>query len=80
MAKKFTGIVDDKGMESFVEKEKATFPYIARAMLNKHRNAIVYEVEVSGTEQLRIAELIKKGDWQGAKKMIQKIGSYVEIG
>ena len=79
MAKTFTGIIDDYGLESFVPKTDNRFPFELRAVLNKHRHAVVYEIEPTKDEILTIEGLIDKAFWTMAEKAIKAVENYKEV-
>ena len=72
--KTYIGIIDELGLESFVEKkEKGNFPFGMRATLNKEsRNAEAYEVRLTEKKVADVQKSINKKDWIGAKKKIIK--------
>ena len=79
MAKTFTGIIDDHGLESFVSKKGNKFPFRLRAAANKHRHAVVYEIAPNKDEILTIEGLIDKAFWTMAEKAIKAVENYKEV-
>ena len=68
-----TGIIDSKGLESFADKSKSDFPYKMRAMLNQHRLARTYEVEISLEDADKFDKKIRKEKkWKEHAKELQK--------
>ena len=76
----YTGIIDNRGLESFAKKEgNNNFPYRVRAYANPQRNAEAYNVNLTETEAGCIKLLIKKQDWVNAAKILKKFSSYQSI-
>lgn len=71
--KNFVGIVDDLGLESFIEKSKATFPYKLRASLNPQRNAIAYDIWADEATETKVNALLKDGKFEEAGQIIKKL-------
>ncbi len=73
--KTFIGIIDDYGIENFIELNNEVknriFGMKLRARMNPHRNAVFYGVSVSKKTEEEIKEQIKKKNWKKAGKIIK---------
>ena len=77
---KYTGVIDNLGLESFTELEGNKFPYRMRAFLNlESRNAEAYVVDLTKKEADKILELIKTKEWVKIGKIVKGFKSYKSI-
>lgn len=71
--KKYIGIIDDYGLESFKLERTNNFPFKMRAMLNLHRNARTYEVKMSIKDgELFDKKIRKEQKWKAHARELQK--------
>jgi len=70
---KYIGIADCYGLESllYYERRKSFVLYL-RALANRHRHAVYYEVWLSEEEAKPIKEFCKKQKWTEALKELKK--------
>ena len=71
--KTFIGIADCKGVESFLELEgnedKLGF-LLMRASANRHRHALVYQVEMDEDQELIFNAVLERGEYIPACAML----------
>lgn len=69
--KTYIGIIDNKGLESFIDKEKTNFPFILRARFNPQRKPIVYECQPTKKQVETIMTLLGKESYSMAEYAVK---------
>lgn len=80
--KTFTGIIDDFGVESFMELTEAKdriFGLKIRARMNPHRNATFYGVSISKKVESEIREQIERKNWKKAGTVIKSQKTFKDL-
>ena len=73
----FIGIIDDYGLESFLDasnekNQRKIFGLKLRVRMNPHRNAIFYSINISTQTENKIQEAIKQKNWIEAAKIVRQ--------
>ena len=79
--KKYFVLADSLGIETFMEYnayKKQHFPYLMRAMLNRHRDAIVFVVDLKKSHAKIISDVLKQDDYKLALKTLKMFAERTE--
>ena len=78
----YVGIADAHGIESFRPSDSAGLPLAAlnlRAMSNRHRHAVVYEVKLGAEGVKEVSQLLADDECVDALKTLKKRASMVGL-